>query len=83
MASAAYEEGGLIMITSAQAPQAGERVDQKACCLAPEYPNLPAVEGATVAPAPVDTPETEAKKPPPSTPKNRCSKPVAAASSAC
>jgi phosphatidylinositol-3-phosphatase len=52
MASPAYAEGGLIMLTSAQAPQAGERIDQKACCLAPEFPNLPTVEGATVAPAP-------------------------------
>jgi hypothetical protein len=58
MASAAYQEGGLIMITSAQAPQAGERIDQKACCLAPEFPNLPAVEAATPAPAPVE-PEAE------------------------
>ncbi|MGH2940357.1 MAG: zinc ribbon domain-containing protein [Solirubrobacterales bacterium] len=56
MASPAYEEGGLIMITSAQAPQAGEHLDQKACCLAPEFPNLPAVEGAT--PAPATTPTT-------------------------
>jgi phosphatidylinositol-3-phosphatase len=52
MASPAYEEGGLIAITSAQAPQTGEHLDSKACCLAPEYPNLPAVEGATPAPAP-------------------------------
>jgi hypothetical protein len=42
MASPAYEEGGgLIMITSAQAPQAGEHPDATACCLAPTYPNLP------------------------------------------
>jgi hypothetical protein len=52
MASPAYEEGGLIMITSAQAKQTGEGIDQKACCLVPEFPNLPAVEGATAAPAP-------------------------------
>ena len=40
--SPAYEEGGgLIMITSAQAPQAGEHPDPSACCLAPTYPNLP------------------------------------------
>jgi hypothetical protein len=45
MASPAYEEDGLIMITSAQAPQTGERADQKACCLAPEYPNLPPAQG--------------------------------------
>ncbi len=50
MASPAYEEGGLIMITSAQAPQAGEHLDQKACCLAPEYPNLAPVDGTTPAP---------------------------------
>jgi hypothetical protein len=49
-ASPAYEEGGLIMITSAQAPQTGEHLDQKACCLAPEYPNLPGMEKATIAP---------------------------------
>jgi hypothetical protein len=54
MASPAYEEGGLIMITSAQAPQAGEHTDQKSCCLAPEYPNLPLVGVATPAPAPTE-----------------------------
>lgn len=42
MASPAYQEGGLILVTSAQAPQAGERADPSACCLAPAYPNLPA-----------------------------------------
>jgi hypothetical protein len=42
MASPAYEEGGgLIMITSAEAPQAGEHPDPGACCLAPPFPNLP------------------------------------------
>jgi hypothetical protein len=46
--SPAYEEGGgLIMITSAQAPQAGEHPDPSACCLAPTYPNLPLVATAT------------------------------------
>ncbi len=45
--SPAYEEGGgLIMITSAEAPQAGEHPDPSACCLAPTYPNLPLVAGA-------------------------------------
>jgi phosphatidylinositol-3-phosphatase len=53
MASAAYEEGGLIMITSAVAPQAGEHPDPSACCLAPEYPNLaPAASPATPSAAP-------------------------------
>jgi phosphatidylinositol-3-phosphatase len=54
MASPAYEEGGgLIMITSAQAPQAGEHPDPSACCLAPEYPNLPppAAGAATTTPS--------------------------------
>lgn len=45
MASPAYEEGGLILITSAQAKQTGEGVDQESCCLAPEYPNLAATDG--------------------------------------
>jgi phosphatidylinositol-3-phosphatase len=49
MASPAYEEGGLIMITSAQAPQAGERIDQKSCCLAPQYPNLAPLEAEETA----------------------------------
>jgi phosphatidylinositol-3-phosphatase len=57
MASPAYEEGGLIAITSAQAPQTGEHLDSKGCCQAPEYPNLPLVAGATPAPA-----KPEAKK---------------------
>jgi hypothetical protein len=48
MASPAYEEGGgLIMITSAQAPQTGEHPDPSACCLAPEYPDLPPVAATT------------------------------------
>ena len=38
------------MITSAQAPQAGEHPDPSACCLAPTYPNVPAPAGATPAP---------------------------------
>jgi hypothetical protein len=50
MASPAYEEGGLIMITSAQAAQAGEHPDPTACCLAPEYPNLPPPAATTTAP---------------------------------
>lgn len=41
-ASAAYKkEGGLIAITSTQAPESGEKPDRTACCTAPEYPNLP------------------------------------------
>lgn len=48
-ASPAYKEGGLIAITSAQAPQAGPKVDTSACCASPAYPNLPAP--ATTEPA--------------------------------
>ncbi len=40
-ASAAYKEGGLIAITSTQAPQLGETPDRSACCTTPAYPNLP------------------------------------------
>lgn len=54
MASPAYEEGGgLIMITSAQARQTGESVDQKACCLVPAYPNLGPVAEEPIAAEPV------------------------------
>jgi phosphatidylinositol-3-phosphatase len=57
MASPAYEEGGLIMVTSAQAPQAGATPDPSGCCLAPEYPNLPPVTTAAVT-----TPSTTTKE---------------------
>jgi hypothetical protein len=43
-ASEAYKEDGLIAITSAQAPQAGEHADPGACCLYPEYLNVSAPE---------------------------------------
>ncbi|MGN6587192.1 MAG: alkaline phosphatase family protein [Solirubrobacterales bacterium] len=39
--SFAYKDGGLIVITSAQAPQEGEKADASACCVYPDYPNLP------------------------------------------
>jgi phosphatidylinositol-3-phosphatase len=55
MASPAYEEGGMIMITSAEAPQAGPAADPSGCCLVPSYPNLVA---AGLAPAPAATPAT-------------------------
>jgi hypothetical protein len=41
VASKAYGEGGLILITSAQAPQAGAAPDASSCCGTPAYPNLP------------------------------------------
>jgi phosphatidylinositol-3-phosphatase len=62
MASPAYEEGGgLIMITSAQAPQAGEHPDPSACCLAPTFPNLPPV---ATAPGTTTTPSTSTTESP-------------------
>ncbi|HEX5592524.1 MAG TPA: alkaline phosphatase family protein [Solirubrobacterales bacterium] len=52
--SFAYKDGGLIVITSAQAPQEGEHADPSACCITPAYPNLPPVpEGEEPAPGPV------------------------------
>jgi phosphatidylinositol-3-phosphatase len=48
-ASPAYKEGGLIAITSAQAPQAGPKADASSCCISPAYPNLPVP--ATVEPS--------------------------------
>lgn len=39
--SFAYKDGGLIVITSAQAPQEGEGADSSSCCISPVYPNLP------------------------------------------
>ena len=50
--SPAYEEeGGLIAITFAQAPQAGEKADASSCCATPEYPNLPKPTTPPEAPA--------------------------------
>jgi phosphatidylinositol-3-phosphatase len=51
--SAAYKEGGLIMITSAQAPQSGEKADPSSCCISPIYPNLPPPAAEEPATGPV------------------------------
>lgn len=39
--SLAYKDGGMIAITSAQAPQEGESPDESGCCINPDFPNLP------------------------------------------
>lgn len=39
--SPAYVEGGVIMVTSSLARQAGEAPDTSACCVAPTYLNVP------------------------------------------
>jgi hypothetical protein len=42
MASAAYKQDGMILITFAEAPQSGVGADQSSCCDQPiQYPNLP------------------------------------------
>lgn len=65
MASPAYEEGGMILITSAQAPQTGDHADPSGCCLVPSYPNLVA---AGIQPATAPTAATETSTSPTSTP---------------
>ncbi len=45
--SPAYREGGLIAITSDQAPQSGPGADSSGCCLTSPYPNLPATSTST------------------------------------
>jgi hypothetical protein len=45
LASKAYKAGGLIVITSDEAPSSGELADSSSCCGQPSYPNLPAVSG--------------------------------------
>ncbi|MGN6201370.1 MAG: alkaline phosphatase family protein [Solirubrobacterales bacterium] len=39
--SFAYKDGGLLIITSTQAPQEEEQADSSACCITPIYPNVP------------------------------------------
>jgi phosphatidylinositol-3-phosphatase len=60
MASPAYEEGGMILITSAQAPQVSEHPDPSGCCLAPAYPNLPTTTAPAAATTTPSTSTTEA-----------------------
>lgn len=46
--SFAYKDGGLIVITSAEAKQEGESPDTSACCITPDYPNLEEPESEPV-----------------------------------
>jgi hypothetical protein len=39
--SLAYKDGGMIVVTAAQAPQEGDNADQSGCCIDPAFPNLP------------------------------------------
>lgn len=51
--SLAYKDGGMLVITSAQAPQEGEHADESGCCINPVFPNLPppASEAPATGPA--------------------------------
>ncbi len=46
LASQAYKHGGLLLITSDQAPTSGASADSSSCCGQPRFPNLPAATGA-------------------------------------
>jgi len=61
LASAAYKDGGLLLITFDQAPQTGPDADQSSCCDNPTYPNLRTSTGTTTTTTtttPVTTPTT-------------------------
>ena len=51
--SFAYKDGGLIVITSAEAKQEGEAPDTSACCITPDYPNLEEPESEEPVTGPV------------------------------
>lgn len=51
--SLAYKDGGMIAITSTQAPQEGEGADESGCCVDLDYPNLPDAGSETPAIGPV------------------------------
>jgi hypothetical protein len=44
--SKAYEENGLLAITTDEAPSSGELADSSSCCGEPQFPNLPAPSSA-------------------------------------
>jgi hypothetical protein len=41
LASKGYKDGGLLVITTDEAPSSGEFADSSSCCGQPHYPNLP------------------------------------------
>jgi len=51
--SLAYKDGGMLVITSAEARQGGEKPDASGCCNNPVYPNLPAPPSEAPATGPV------------------------------
>ncbi len=44
LASKAYKQGGLLVITSDEAPSTGEFADSTSCCGQPSYPNYTSPE---------------------------------------
>lgn len=51
--SLAYKDGGMLLITFAQAPQEGEHADESDCCNNPAFPNLPPPASEAPATGPV------------------------------
>jgi hypothetical protein len=49
LASKAYKESGLLLITSDEAPSSGEFADSSSCCGQPRFPNLPAPTGVAAS----------------------------------
>ncbi len=46
LASKAFKQNGLLVITTDEAPSSGELADSSSCCGQPEFPNLPASTSA-------------------------------------
>jgi phosphatidylinositol-3-phosphatase len=46
LASQAYKHGGLLVITTDEAPSSGEYADSSSCCGQPRFPSLPAPAGS-------------------------------------
>ncbi len=49
LASQAYKHGGLLVITTDEAPSSGEYADSSSCCGQPRFANLPAPAGSAAA----------------------------------
>jgi hypothetical protein len=49
LASPAYKQGGLLVITVDEAPSSGEFADSSSCCAQPSFPNMPAPSGPAAA----------------------------------
>jgi hypothetical protein len=49
LASKAYKESGLLVITTDEAPTSGEFADSSSCCGQPRFPNLPAPSGVAAS----------------------------------